>query len=252
MSLLVGGFCGFRGAGSRSSGSGASFLSWLRSSCLSPLVPFCCLHSSPDFWLFAVSFSCALCVVLSRSGISSTVVSLAWFERGRSILSASLFLFASLLPGGILGFSFACSHYPVFCCSCGFAGFCFSCPPLFAGHVCPSSASLSLLLGLTFRGPTLVGSSSRALSESLSHAMWLLFPGFGVSLASGFAPSAATLLRPALLVAVSSLRFFLCCWSACPAGGSSGLRRLAVCNVCCSSFLVCHAALLFSLWSLPA
>ena len=47
-------------------GSGSSFLSWLCLSCLSPLVSFCCLHSSPDFWLFAVSssFSCALCVVL--------------------------------------------------------------------------------------------------------------------------------------------------------------------------------------------
>ena len=61
--LLVGGFCG---AGFRSSGSGASFLSWLCLSCLSPLVSFCCLRSSPDFWLFAVSssFACALCVVL--------------------------------------------------------------------------------------------------------------------------------------------------------------------------------------------
>ena len=62
LSLLVGGFCG---GGFRSSGSGASFLSWLRLSCLSPLVSFCCLRSSPDFWLFAVSSSlCALCVVL--------------------------------------------------------------------------------------------------------------------------------------------------------------------------------------------
>ena len=54
-------------------------------------MPFCCLHSSPDFWLFAVSssFSCTLCVVLSRSGVSSTFVSLTWFERGRSTLSAS-------------------------------------------------------------------------------------------------------------------------------------------------------------------
>ena len=211
----------------------------------------CTLLRTSDFWIFAVSssFSCALCVVLSRSGVSSTVVSLAWFEWGRSTLSASLFLFMSLLPGGILGFSFAYSHYPVFCCSCGFAGFCFSCPPLFAGHVRPTSASLSLLLGLPFHGPALVGSSSWALSESLSHAMWLLFLGFGVSPASGFAPSAAMLLRPALLVAVSSLRFFLCCWSACLAGGSSGLRHLAVCNVCCSSFLVCRAALLFSVVS---
>ena len=203
----------------------------------SPLGPFCCLNSSPDFWLFVVSssFSCALCVVLSRSDVSSTVVSLAWFERPSPPLFSC---FASLLPGDILGFSFASSQYPVFCCYCGFAGFCFSCPTLLAGHVRLTSASISLLLGLPFRGPALVGSSSRALSESLSHAMWLLFPVFGVSPASGFAPSAATLLHPALLVAVASLRFFLCCWSSCPAGGSSGLRRLAVCSVCCSLFLV--------------
>ena len=114
----------------------------------------------------------------SRSGVSSKFVSLAWFERGRSSLSDSLFLFASLLPGVILKFSFAFSHYPVFCCSCGFAGFCFSCPPLFAGLVRLPSASLSLLLGLLFHGPALVGSSSRALSESLSTARWLLVSSF--------------------------------------------------------------------------
>ena len=120
---------------------------------------------------------CALCSS-SRSGVSSTFVSLAWFERGRSSLSGSLFLFASLLPGGILEYSFAFFHYPVFCCSCGFAGFCLSCPPLFAGLVLPTSASLSLLLGLLFHGPALVGSSSRALSESLSTARWLLVSSF--------------------------------------------------------------------------
>ena len=39
--------------------------SWLRLSCLSPLMSFCCLRSSPEFWLFTVSsFSCTLCVVL--------------------------------------------------------------------------------------------------------------------------------------------------------------------------------------------
>ena len=75
-----------------------------------------------------------------------------------------------------------------------------------------------------------------------------MFPVFGVSPASGLASSAATLLHPALLVAVVSLYFFLCCWSACPTGGSSGLRLLAVCSVCCSSFLVCRATF-SSLWS---
>ena len=61
---------------------------------------------------------------------------------------------------------------------------------------------------------------------------------WGFSLASDFAPSAAPLLHPALLVAVSFLRFFLCCWLAWPVCGSSGLLRLAVCRVCCRSFLV--------------
>ena len=154
LSLLVGGF--------RSSGSGASFLSWLRLSCLSPLVSFCCLRSSPDFWLFAVSssFSCALCVVLPAQA-SLLRSFLVWFKRGCSSLSNSLFLFASW------SFSFAFSHYLVFCCSCGFAGFCLSCPPLFAGLVRSTSASLSLL-GLLFHGPALVGSSSRAVGVSLN------------------------------------------------------------------------------------
>ena len=147
-----------------------------------------------------------------------------------------------------LGVSFAFSHYPVFCCSCGLAGFCLSCPPLFAGFVRPTSASLSLLLGLLFHGPALVGSSFRALSESLSTARRLLVSSFGVSPASGFAPSAATLLHPELLVAVACLCFFLCFWSACPTGGSSGLRLLAVCSVAVVRFL--SAALPFSsLWS---
>ena len=75
-----------------------------------------------------------------------------------------------------------------------------------------------------------------------------LFPVLGVSPASGFAPSAATLIPPALLVAVASLCFFICCWSACPTGGSSGLRPLAVAVYAVVRFL--SAALLFSsLWS---
>ena len=140
---------------------------WLqifRLGCLLPfLAPFFLPLTSCAFLLFAL-FSrllairslllllvCALCSS-SHSGVSSTFVSLAWFKWGRSTLSASLFLFASLLPGGILGFSFAFSHYPVFCCSCGLAGFCLFCPPLFAGHVRSTSASLSLLLGLPSMG----------------------------------------------------------------------------------------------------
>ena len=171
LSLLVGGFCG---GGSRSSGSGASFLSWLRLSCLSPLV-FLLFALFSRLLAFAVSssFSCGLCVV--RPAQASILCSfLSPGLSGVALPSASLFFFASILPGGILEFSFAFSHCPVFCCSCGFAGFCLSCPPLFAHHVRPTSASLSLLLGLLFLGPALVGSSSRALSESLSPAWWLL------------------------------------------------------------------------------
>ena len=156
----------------------ASFLSWLRLSCLSPLVSFCCLLSSPGFWLFAVSsFSCALSVVLPAPA-SLLRSFLSPGSSGVALPSAPLFLLASLLPGGILEFSFAFSHYPVFCCSCGFAGFCLSCPPLFAGHVRSTSASLSLLLGLLFHGTALVGSSSQAMSESLSPARWLLVSSF--------------------------------------------------------------------------
>ena len=167
------------------------WLQFLRLGCLLPfLAPFVLPLTSCVFLLFALFSrllairSLLLLLLLralcrsSRSGVSSTLVSLAWFKRDCSTLSASLFLFASLLPGGILEFSFALSHYPVFCCSCGFAGFCLSCQPLFAGHVRPTSASLSLRLGLLFHGPALVGSSSRALSESLSPARWLLVFSF--------------------------------------------------------------------------
>ena len=166
------------------------WLQILRLGCLLPfLAPFVLPLTSCVFLLFAL-FSRLLAIrslllllvhalcSSSLSGVSSTFVSLAWFERGHSSLSASLFLFASLLPGGILEFSFAFSHYPVFCCSYGFAGFCLFCPPPFAGHVRPTSASLSLLLGLLFHGPALVGSSFQALSESLSPARWLLVSSF--------------------------------------------------------------------------
>ena len=111
LSLLVG---GFYGGGFRSSGSGASFLSWLRLSCLSPLVSFCCLCSSPGFWLFAVSssFSCALCVVLpAQASLLRSFLS-PGLSGGRSSLSASLFLFASLFPGGIMEFFFCLLSLP--------------------------------------------------------------------------------------------------------------------------------------------
>ena len=166
------------------------WLQILRLGCLLPfLAPFVLPLSSCVFLLFAL-FSRLLAIhslllplvralcSSSRSGVSSTFVSIAWFERGRSSLSDSLFLSRLFFLVASWSFSFAFSHYPVFCCSCGFAGFCLSCPPLFAGLVHLTSASLSLLLGLLFHGPALVGSSSRALSESLSTARWLLVSSF--------------------------------------------------------------------------
>ena len=165
----------------------------------------------------------------SRSSASSTSFSLAWFERGHSSLSDSLFLFASLLLVASRGFPLSSqssvalaallgSVYPVH----------LSLLALFARPLLP----FSLLLGLLFHGPAL-RSPSQLLGGSLFPILWFLQPP-------------ALLLRPALLVAVTSLCFLLCCWSACPAGGSSGLRFLAVCSVYCSSLLVCRAALLFS------
>ena len=228
------------------------------------LLPFLALFVLPltscAFLLFAL-FSGLLDIrslLLGRALCSSFPLRCLLYSRFSRLVRAGSFYplrlfscFASLLPGDILGFSFAYSHYPVFCCTCGFAGFCFSCPPLFVGHIRPTSASLSLLLGLPFREPALVGSSSRVLSESLSHAMWLLFPVLGVSPASGFAPSAATLLHPALLVAVPSLRFF---------SVVGQLALLAAPLVCAASLFAVSAVVRFlfdalpfsSLWSLPA
>ena len=248
LSLLVGGFCGFCGGVFRSSGSGASFLSWIRLSCLSPPMSFCCLRSSPDFWLFAVSssFSCTLCVVLPAQA-SLLRPFLAPGSSGVALPSPTLFscsrlffLVASwslLLPPLTTQFSVALaallgSVYPVH----------YSLLALFARPLLPFLFFLGFCsMGLLLLGPLL--GLCRGPSQLLGGS---LFPAFGVSPACGFASSAATLLHPALLVAVASLCFFLCCWSACPTGGGSGLRLLTVCGVCCSSFLVCRSTLLFS------
>ena len=195
---------------------------------------------------------CALCSS-SLSGVSSTFVSLAWFERGHSISP------------------------PLFSCSCLFflvASWCFLLPSL----TTQSSVALAALLGsvypvhhsllalfvrplLPFSSPwaSVPGACSCRVLFSGSvgvplPARWLLVSSFWGFSSFRLCTSAAT-----LLVAVTSHCFFLCCWSACPAGGSSGLRILAICSVCCSSFLVCRAALLFSvvcrlvwLWPPPA
>ena len=210
----------------------------------------------------------SLLLLLVRSLCSSFPLRCLLYSRsllpgssGFALPSLRLFsCIASFLAGNILGYSFAFSHCPVFCCYCGFAGFCFSCPPLFAGQVRPTFASLSLLLGHPFRGPALVGSSSQALSESLSHAMWLFFPIFGVF--SGFrlcsfCRSAASLyvayschfslLLSLLLVSVPCLRLL---WFAPPR-----------CLQCLLSFvscltrspsLLCGLCRLEWLWPLPA
>ena len=208
---------------------------------------FCCLRSSPDFWLFAVSssFSCTLCVVLPAQA-SLLCSFLSPGLRGVALPSPTLFscsrlffLVASwslLLPSLTTQSSVALvallgSVHPVH----------LSLLALFARPLLPF-----LFLGFCSMGLLLLGPLLRLCRSPSQLLGGFLFPVFGVSPASSFASSAATLLHPALLVAVASLCFFLCCWSACPTGGSSGLRFLAVCSVCCSSFLVCRATLLFS------
>ena len=86
----------------------------------------------------------------------------------------------------------------------------------FASSLCQSSVAISALLGS---------------ATPVHHSLLARF-------VRPLLPFLFTLLHPALLVAVTSLRFFLCCWSACRACGSSSLRRLAVCRVCCRSSLV--------------
>ena len=178
----------------------------------------------------------------SRSGVSSPFFSLDWFERDSLFPLRFSFLFASLLRVASWSFSFRCS---IFCCFCAFTGFCLSCPPLFAGFVRLTSASLSLLLGRLFHGPALVGSYSRALSESLSPARWLL------SSYLGFLQLPALLLLPirCFFLVACSCRFSLLlslflvglpCWQL------FWFMFLAVCSVYGSSFLVCRSALLFS------
>ena len=81
--------------------------------------------------------------------------------------------------------------------------------------------------------------------------MWLFFPVFGVSPVSGFAPFAAPLLHPALLVAVASLCFF---------SVVGQLALLMAPLVCAASLFAVSAVVRFlsdalpfsSLWSLQA
>ena len=115
-SLLVGGSCGFRGGGSRSSSSGAFFLSWLHSSCLSPLVP---------FWLFELFSGLlarrSLLLLLVRALCSSfplrRPLSSRFLSPGSSGVALPTLLlfscFASLLTGDISGYSTARSSVAI-------------------------------------------------------------------------------------------------------------------------------------------
>ena len=76
---------------------------WLLWRCLQILRLGCLLPRLPAIRSLLLLLVHVLCSS-SRSGVSSTFISLAWFERGSSSLSDSLFLFVSLLPGGILIF----------------------------------------------------------------------------------------------------------------------------------------------------
>ena len=123
--------------------------------------------------------------------------------------------------------------------------FLLSTTPLLAMFVRPL---LPFLFFLSFRSVGLIlwGPLSGSVGVPLTcYVAFFFFPSLGFLRLQAFAPSAAPLLHLALLVAVASLCFL--CWSACPADGSSGLCRLAVCSVCCSSCLTRCPSLLCGL-----
>ena len=115
-------------------------------------------------------------------------VFLTWFERVRSILSDADARIVSLLASGRPESSLLpprLSQYSVGCSSS-------------LGSAAPVNPSLlamfdrhlrpSLHLGLTLREASLLESSSRALSEAQSHAMWLLSGLLGFVRLQGFSP----------------------------------------------------------------
>ena len=117
-------------------------------------------------------------------------VYLSWFERVRSALSEADARVALLLASGRSESSPRSAQYAV-------KG------EHALGSAVPVNPSLlvmfnrplrpSLYLGLTVREAALLEASSRSLSESLSHAMWLLSGLLGFVRLQGFAPSDAAL-----------------------------------------------------------
>ena len=120
-------------------------------------------------------------------------VFLTWFERVRSTLSEADARIVSLLASGRPESSLLPPHQTPY--SVGSSSSLGSAAPvnpsLLAMFELP--LRLSLHLGLTLREAALLESSSRALSESQSHAMWLLSGLLGFVRLQGFSPSDAPL-----------------------------------------------------------
>ena len=132
---------------------------------------------------------CALFEEFFAPPPSHQLVYLAWFERVRSALSEADSRLASLLASGCPESSLLPPHNAQYSVG-GEASLCSAAP------VNPSLLAMferplrpSLHLGLTIRQAALLEASSWALSESLSHAMWLL----GFVRLQGFLPSDALL-----------------------------------------------------------
>ena len=120
-------------------------------------------------------------------------VFLTWFERVRSTLSEADARIVSLLASGRPESSLLPPRQTRY--SVGSSASLGSAAPvnpsLLAMFECPLRPSLHL--GLTLREAALLESSSCALSESQSHAMWLLSGLLGFVCLQGFAPSDAPL-----------------------------------------------------------
>ena len=120
-------------------------------------------------------------------------VFLSWFERVRSTLSDADGRIVSLLASGRPESSLLPprqSQYSVGCSSSLGSAAPVN-PSLLAMFECPLGPSLHL--GLTLHEAFLLESSSRALSEAQSHAMWLLSGLLGFVCLQGFSPSDSSL-----------------------------------------------------------
>ena len=121
------------------------------------------------------------------------LITLSWFERVRSTLSEADAHIVSLLASGRLESSLLPPHHTQY--SVGSGSSLGSAAPVNPSLLAMFERSLrpSLHLGLTVREAALLESSSRALSESQSHAMWLLSGLLGFVRLQGFSPSDAPL-----------------------------------------------------------